>query len=83
MVTEQQVRDVIASVRENYDTNMLANDVDFGEAGLDSLDHAAMLLALQEATGIEFPEDASELNTIDRVLQYMRDQEAKKAIDAD
>lgn len=70
MVTERQVRDVIARVRENFDANALGKHVDFDEAGLDSLDQASILLSLQEETGIEFPEDASSLNTIDAILNY-------------
>jgi acyl carrier protein len=70
MITERDVREAIARTRENFDANALPIDADFGDAGLDSLDHASLLLELHEATGIEFPEDATALNSIRAVLEF-------------
>ncbi len=70
MITEQDVRTAIARARENFDANALPTDADWGDAGLDSLDQASVLLELHEATGIEFPEDATELKSIRAVLDY-------------
>lgn len=70
MISEQDIRGAIARARENFDANALPADADFGDAGLDSLDQASVLLELHEATGIEFPEDASELNSIRAILSY-------------
>lgn len=70
MLTEQDIRDAIGRVRENFDANALAKDADFGEAGLDSLDQASILLDLHENTGIEFPEDATNLNSIGAILEF-------------
>ncbi len=71
MITEKQVRDVIRNVRENYDADALPIDEDFAEAGLDSLDHASILLELQGETGIVFPEGIEDqLNSIQAILDY-------------
>jgi len=74
MITEQQVRDAIAHVRENYDSQALPVEADFAEAGLDSLDHASMLLNLQETTGTVFSDDASDLNSIQAILDFAQQQ---------
>jgi acyl carrier protein len=76
MITEQDVRKAIATARENFDANALPVDADFGDAGLDSLDQASVLLELQEAAGIEFPEDASGLNSIQALLRYAQSRQA-------
>ena len=69
-LTEADVRAAISSVRENFDANALQADADFGDAGLDSLDHASVLLDLHERTGIVFPEDVSGLNTIAAIVSF-------------
>jgi acyl carrier protein len=76
MITEQDVRKAIANARENFDANALPIDADFGDAGLDSLDQASMLLELQESRGIEFPEDTSSLNSIEAVLRYAQSRQS-------
>jgi acyl carrier protein len=70
MITEKDVRAAIGHVRENFDANAVPIDADLGDAGLDSLDHASVLLELHEATGIEFPEDATALNSIQAILLF-------------
>ncbi len=56
MVSEQQIRDVIAGVKEDIDANALPVDALFSDSGFDSLDIASILLAVQEQYGIEVPE---------------------------
>jgi len=70
MITEQDVRTAIARARENFDANAVPVDADLGDAGLDSLDQASVLLDLHESTGIEFPEDTSELNSIRAIVAF-------------
>ena len=70
MITEQDVRAAIARARDNIDANALPIGADLGDAGLDSLDQASVLLELHESTGIEFPEDTSELNSIQAILNF-------------
>lgn len=70
MITEQDVRDAIGRARENFDANALPVDADLGDAGLDSLDQASVLLDLHEKSGIEFPEDTSELNSIRAIVAF-------------
>ena len=76
MITEQEVRAAISRARENFDASALPVDADLGDAGLDSLDQASVLLEIHEATGIEFPEDSSELNSIRAILNYARSAKA-------
>lgn len=71
MITEHQVRQALGKVRENLDAEALPADADFGEAGLDSLDHASLLLELQERTGVVFPDGAEgELTSIRAIVDF-------------
>ncbi len=70
MITEQDVRNAMANVRENFDANAVPIDADFGDAGLDSLDHASVLLELQEMSGVVFPEDVDQLKSIAAILRF-------------
>lgn len=70
MISEKDVRAAIGRVRESLDANAVPADADLGDVGLDSLDHASVLLDLHESTGVEFPEDASSLNTIRAIVEY-------------
>lgn len=76
MITEKDVRDAVASVNPEYDAAALPTDSPFGEAGLDSLDHASILLALQEKTGVEFPDDVDEIDSISKILAYVNKQQS-------
>jgi acyl carrier protein len=76
MITEQDVRAAIGRVRENFDPNALPVDAEFGDAGMDSLDHASILLELHESSGIEFPEEISGLNTIARIVRFAEEKKA-------
>jgi acyl carrier protein len=70
MITEKDVRAAIGRVVENYDADALPVTANFVDAGFDSLDQASILLDLQENTGFEFPEDASELMSIQAIVQF-------------
>jgi acyl carrier protein len=69
---EQKVRELLSEVREGQDYTKLSVDIDFEEAGLDSLDTASLLLAIQEAYDVDISDDdANELTTIRKVVDYM------------
>ncbi len=71
MVTEQQVRDVIATVKENFDVSALPVDAEFNDSGMDSLDQASILLALQEQHGLVVPQEMeTEINSIRKILDF-------------
>jgi acyl carrier protein len=73
MLTEQQVRMAIASVKERFDATALPLDADFGDSGIDSLDHASILLALQEEHGLTVPpEMETEVTSIRKILDFAR-----------
>ena len=76
MITEEQVRSAIGRVREEFDANALPIAADFGDAGLDSLDQASILLELHDLTGIEFPEDSTELSSIQAILKFAQSKTA-------
>ena len=72
MVSEQQIRDVIASVKEDIDANTLPVDAAFSDSGFDSLDVASILLALQEQHGLQIPEGMEdEIDSIQSILTFV------------
>jgi acyl carrier protein len=71
MLTVEQVREVIASAVPTVDAFALTSDAKFEDAGLDSLDHASILLRLEERYGIDFPDDVgSKMTSIRAIVAY-------------
>lgn len=71
MLTERDVRDAIAKSVVNLDAASLNVDTDFTDAGLDSLDHASILLALQEEHNLAVPDaDVDQCTSIRAILDY-------------
>ena len=54
------------------DASALRDDQLFRDAGIDSLDHLNVLLAVEEQFGVEIPdEDSKSLNTLNALLAYL------------
>jgi acyl carrier protein len=69
---EQKVRELLSEVRDGQDYTKASVDIDFEEAGLDSLDTASLLLAIQEAYDLDISDDdAGELTTIRKLVDYV------------
>lgn len=70
-ITAEKVRAAIASSVPNFNVKALALDQNFYDDGLDSLDHASILLALQEEVGLNVPdEDVDKCVSINEILEY-------------
>lgn len=71
MLTEQNIRDVISGAVDDFDAGSIGRSDDFFEAGLDSLDHATILLLIQEEYGLTVPDDAiDDCRSIEGILAY-------------
>ena len=71
MLTAQKIRDVISGAVEDFDAGTIRPSDDFFEAGLDSLDHATILLSIQEEYGLTIPDDAiDDCRSIEGILAY-------------
>ena len=78
MVTEKQLRGVIAEIVPTIDAASLPADAAFTNNGIDSLDHAAILLALQERHGLVVPdEDLSQTTSIADILVYAAERQPR------
>ena len=76
-LTEQDVRSVIAKAVANFDAGQLGRDTLFDDAGIDSLDHLSVLLALKESFGLTVPdEDVDRCRSIAGILEYAARQTA-------
>lgn len=70
-LTEQAVRDVIASVVERVSTDDLGASEDFYNFGLDSLDHAQILMRVEEVLGVPVAdEDFDDCRSIRAIIEY-------------
>lgn len=73
MITEENIRQAISKALKRFDVDQLQSNQNFSDAGLDSLDHASIILALDEHCGIEIPEsDIESCDSIDAILAYAR-----------
>lgn len=73
MITEQDIRDVIGKTIDDFDAAALSASDDFFDAGLDSLDHATVLLGIQEDCGLTIPDEAvDQCRSINGILEYAK-----------
>lgn len=69
---EKNVRALLSEVKDGevFDNTSLSQDL--GDAGLDSLDIATLLLSVQEQYDIEIDDDdAEQLDTIGKLVDYI------------
>ena len=74
MITSLNIRKVIKETVMGFEIEALDEDEDFTDAGIDSLDHAVILLALDEEFGIKIADsDVDKCNSIDNILCYIKE----------
>lgn len=73
MISDTDIKNVIADSVMGFDVSTLKNDQDFLDAGIDSLDHLSILLALEENLGIKkIPdEDIEKCGSVSGILKYL------------
>ena len=70
-ITENDVRNAIRSAAPQFDVDALPEDKNFFAAGLDSLDHAMVLLRLLERHGLDVPDEhIAQCGSIHGILEY-------------
>jgi len=70
-VTEADIRNAIQKTVVGIDAQAIDVAADFNTAGIDSLDHASILLELQENNGLVVPdEDLAQCRSIQGILTY-------------
>ena len=71
MLTEEQVRAAIATAVDRVGADTMDPDTDFDDAGLDSLDHAQILIRVEELYGVRVAdEDFAECRSIAAIVAY-------------
>lgn len=76
MVTVEQVLEVVAQANLVADVNQLQKDVALTEQGIDSLDFSGILFNLEEAFGVEIPDEViDELKTLEQIVTYINQQQ--------
>jgi acyl carrier protein len=72
MLTEQQLRAIVAEAKEDIDAAALALDALFSDSGFDSLDQASILLGIQEHHGIVIPAEVeNDMVSMQAILDYL------------
>ena len=70
-VTEADIRDAIQKTVAGIDAKAIGVAADFYDSGIDSLDHASILLELQEKNGLIVPDsDLAQCRSIQGILSY-------------
>lgn len=70
-LTEQGVREVISSVVERISSDDLGPSEDFYDFGFDSLDHAQILMRIEEVFGVLIAEgDFDDCRSIGAIIDY-------------
>lgn len=73
MLTEDEVRRAIADSVDRVDVATIGAETDFGDAGLDSLDHAQILIRVEELYGVRIADDDFALcSSIAAIRAYSR-----------
>lgn len=72
MISDQEIRKLLASVLKGDEPLEWATDYDFRKSAVDSLDMVNFTLKLEEATGLHVPDGEFEaMRTIDGVQQVL------------
>jgi acyl carrier protein len=73
MITDQDIKNVIEREVMGFDIKNLSDDQDFTDVGIDSLDHLAILLALEEEYGVKkIPDEViDDCRSISGILNYL------------
>jgi acyl carrier protein len=73
MISNVDIRNTIQDAVMGFDIDKLGDSQDFTDAGIDSLDHLSILLALEENFSIKkIPdEDIDECKSISGILNYL------------
>lgn len=75
MLKREDIHEMIRNIVVGFDTADLKDDQDFIEAGIDSLDHSNILLAIEEKTNIAIPdEEVEKCSTINGIISFLNSQ---------
>lgn len=76
-LSEEQVRAAIADAIDRVDAATIGAETPFADAGMDSLDHAQVLIRIEELYGLRVAdEDIAACNSIIAIIAYARDADA-------
>ncbi len=71
-ITEQDLRRVMQKAFKTMDVSAIDAAASLYDVGLDSLDHATLLLAVQEEFGVTIPdEDVDKCQSIAAIVDYV------------
>jgi acyl carrier protein len=71
MLTEQQIRQTMSDTNNRHDWFSVDKNAKFADLNLDSLDQFEIIVAFQETTGIEIPdEDVDKLQCMADIESY-------------
>ncbi len=74
MLTEENLRKILTDKVMGIDTDKIGIETEFSDVGIDSLDHAVLLLSLDEEFGIKIPDkDVERCNSIKNILLYVKE----------
>jgi len=76
-MNEEKIIEIVKSSSEGVDLNGLTSTTVFSDIGIDSLDMFTVILAIQDALGIEIPDsDVDKLNSVNAIVEYLTEKAA-------
>lgn len=73
MLNSENIRTIVEENVIGFDVASLSDETNFQEAGLDSLDHANILFAIEDKFNVQIPDEAvAECSTIQGIIDYVR-----------
>ena len=74
MITEKDILKIISEKTPGIDLEIIKSKTEFSDVGIDSLDHAVILLTLDEEFGIKIADsDVDKCNSIDNISCYIKE----------
>lgn len=79
MDIENKVKSLIATQTQKEPEEIHLSDALLDDLGMDSLDCVELTMGLEEEFNIEIPDDeANQLTSVEKIIQYIRDKKANK-----
>lgn len=74
MLDSDVVRTIIKDAVQGVDLSGLKDDQAFEDAGIDSLDHSMILLAVEEQANVKIPDSAVDrCNSVEGIITFLKD----------
>lgn len=77
MIDSEDIKKIIGEVVVGFDNSSLEDEMNFSEAGIDSLDQANILLEIEERHDVKIPDEAvSRCSSIRGIIEFFNEKKS-------